>query len=574
MSEGLHCFNGLHAYAESWFEFSRPFLYNASMSPYDIIFVLPYPFSDHPSFPEGILKRALELDGFRVGVIERPFWQNKSSFAALGRPDLFFAVITGPVDSVVLNYTSLRKRRREDLYQFEGKAFFEGYPPSIKYKIRPDRAAVVFANQIKALYKEVPIVIGGVEASLRRYAHYDFQQEKIRRSILLDARADVLVAGMGEKQLVGIARMLQAGHPAQSLALPGTVRVAREFPAQGGFRELPSLDRILRDSSKLLEAGLIQERAGIEGKGTVQGQGDRYVIEEPAEAYGAFDLEHIYNQPYGRIHPGTRKISPALRMNLFSITSHRGCGGGCAFCAIGQQEGKRIISRSTESVLREIRTLTRHREWKGIVSDIGGASGDLYGNDCRKRHCDRISCLYPEECPRSFQGKAYLDLLRACRKAKGVRKVFVGSGLRYDRLLREPELLEEIMVHHSGRFLRIAPEHTEGPVLDLMRKPPFETLEAFVCLFQRINRSLKRRIELAPYLILGHPGETLRDVSAMKEKLRALGLKTTDAQIFTPTPGTLSTAMYAAGLSPSLSPIPVERGIKGLAERKDLLTRF
>ena len=534
--------------------------------------MLPYPFADHPSFPEGLLKRALEFQGFRVGVIDRPFWQDKASFDVLGRPELFFAVITGPVDSVVLNYTSMRKRRREDLYQFDGKAFFEGYPPSIKYKIRPDRATVVFANQIKALYKEVPIVIGGVEASLRRYAHYDFQQEKIRRSILLDARADVLVTGMGEKQLVGIAQRLRDGHPVQSLALPGTARVAREFPSQGGFRELPSLDQILSDSSKLLEAVLIQEKAGVEGMGTVQGQGDRYVIEEAAQEYRTFDLEHIFKQPYGRIHPGTKKLSPALRMNLFSITSHRGCGGGCAFCAIGQQEGKRIISRSTESILKEIRALTRHREWKGIVSDIGGASGDLYGNDCRKRRCDRVSCLYPEECPRSFHGKAYLDLLRACRKAEGVRKVFVGSGLRYDRLLREPELLEEIMVHHSGRFLRIAPEHTEGHVLELMRKPSFETLEAFVRLFQRINRSLKRRIELAPYLILGHPGETRRDVSAMKDKLRALGLGTTDVQVFTPTPGTLSTAMYVAGFSSAFHPVPVERRVKELAKRKALLT--
>lgn len=544
------------------------------MSPYDIIFVLPYPFADHPSFPEGLLKRALELEGFRVGVIEQPFWQDKASFGVLGRPELFFAVITGPVDSVVLNYTSLRKRRREDLYQFDGKAFFEGYPPSIKYKIRPDRAVVVFANRIKALFREVPIVIGGVEASLRRFAHYDFQQEKIRRSILLDARADILVTGMGEKQVVHIARMLRDGHLAQSLALPGTARIVKDLSTLDDFKELPSLDRILQDHTRLLEARHIQEIAGFEGKRIIQGQGDRYVVEEPALEYDVSDLEHIYNQPYTRTHPQTHLLTPALRMNLFSITSHRGCGGGCAFCAIGQHEGKRVISRSIDSLLKEIREFYGHREWKGIVSDIGGASADLYGNDCRKRGCDRVSCLYPEECPRSFHGKAYLDLLRACRKMKGIRKVFVGSGLRYDRLLKEPELLEEIMVHHSGRFLRIAPEHTEGPVLELMRKPPFETLEAFVRLFQRINRSLKRRIELAPYLVIGHPGETRRDVSTMKEKLRGLGLKATDVQVFTPTPGTLSTAMYVAECSSHFSPVPVERRVKELAARKDLLTRF
>lgn len=543
------------------------------MSRYDVIFVQPYPFADHPSFPEGILKKFLELEGFRVGVIERPFWQDKEAFGALGRPELFFAVISGPVDSVVLNYTSLRKRRREDLYQFQGKAFFDGYPPSIKYKIRPDRTVVVFANRIKELFRETPIVIGGVEASLRRFAHYDFQQDRIRRSILLDARADILVTGMGEKQLVRIARRFRDRHPPVSLLLPGTAGVTGETPDKDDYMELPSLEEILDDNSRLLEAQLKLEKARLQGKGIVQAQGNRFVVEQPPETYRTRDLDRIYGLPYRRVHPSAKDFSPALQMNLFSITSHRGCGGGCAFCAVEQQEGKHIVSRSRESVLREIRSFSGHESWKGIVTDIGGASADMYGIDCRSERCNRVSCLYPNACARIPDGKAFLDLLRASRKTRGVRKVFVGSGLRYDLLLKAPELLEEIMRHHSGRFLRIAPEHTEPHILELMRKPPFETLVAFLDLFRRINRSLKRRIEPAPYLILGHPGETRRDILSMKKKLEELGLRTTDVQVFTPTPGTLSTAMYVARHSPSFKPLSVERRIKALAERKDLLTR-
>ncbi|MFZ7111301.1 MAG: YgiQ family radical SAM protein [Desulfatiglandales bacterium] len=543
------------------------------MPSFDIIFVLPYLFSDHPSFPEGILRKALESEGFRVGVIDQPFWQDKEAFMVLGKPELFFAVISGPVDSVVLNYTSLRKRRREDLYQLRGKAYFEGYPPSIKYKIRPDRVVNVFANRIRECFRDAVVVIGGVEASLRRFAHYDFQQDRIRRSILLDSRADILVTGMGEKQLVQIAQALQEGQSVQSLRLAGTLKIGKEPPEEKEFSELPALEDILKENTRLLDAHLIVERAGIRGEGLFQRQGDQYVIEASPQAYEALDLDHIYNQPYSRSHLETREFSPALQMNLFSITSHRGCGGGCAFCAIGQQEGKRIISRSHESILREIRELAKHRAWKGIITDIGGASGDMYGNDCHRKFCERISCLFPKECPGSSGVKRYIDLLRASRKTRGVRKVLLGSGLRYDRLLNAPELLEEIMVHHTGGFLRIAPEHTEGHVLELMKKPSFETLESFVRLFQRINRSLKRRIALAPYLILGHPGETLRDVSAMKARLRALGLRRTDVQIFTPTPGTLSTAQYVAGCDDSRRTVPVERNIRELAKRKEMLIR-
>jgi uncharacterized radical SAM protein YgiQ len=542
------------------------------MSSFEVIFVLPYPFSDHPSFPEGVLRKALEIEGYRVGIIETPFWQDKESFASLGKPRLFFAVISGPVDSVVLNYTSSRKRRREDLYQFGGKAYFAGYPPSIKYKIRPDRTTMVFANRIKEAFNDVPIVIGGLEATLRCFAHYDFQQDKVRRSILLDSKADLLVTGMGEKQMVRIARALESRLPAVTLTLPGTASVTKERPEPSRFLGLPSFEAILEGKTKLMEAQLILESGLLEGKGIAQKHGDRYVVQQPAESYGHSDLDVLYDQPYSRMHLKGNDYSPALRMNLFSVTSHRGCGGGCSFCSIQVHQGKDVISRSVDSITNEIRSFTRHPQWKGYISDIGGATAEMYGNDCEAETCLKPSCLYPNECKLFSPGNRYLELLRECRKIQGVKKIFLGSGIRYDVLLRNPELLEEILLYHSGRFLRIAPEHTEDAVLKLMRKPPFKTLESFVRLFDSINRKLKRKIELAPYLIVGHPGEKRADVAEMKKKLKSLGLKSTDVQIFTPTPGTLSTAMYYAERDPSFKSIPVEKRISELMEGKKLLS--
>ncbi len=336
--------------------------------------------------------------------------------------------------------------------------------------------------------------------------------------------------------------------------------------------ELPSFEDILEDKTKLMEAHLVLERGLLEGKGVVQKHGDRYVIQQPAESYDFSDLDGIYDQPYSRMHLKGHDYSPALRMNLFSVTSHRGCGGGCSFCSIQVHQGKKVISRSVESITKEIRGLSKHPEWKGYISDIGGATAEMYGDDCETEPCLKPSCLYPNQCGVFSPGKRYLELLRECRKLPGVKKIFLGSGIRYDILLHNPELLEEILLHHSGRFLRIAPEHTEDPVLNLMRKPSFETLESFVRLFNSINRKLKRKIELAPYLIVGHPGEKRAHVVEMKKKLASLSMKTTDAQIFTPTPGTLSTAMYYAECDLSFKPIPVEKTISELMERKRLFT--
>ena len=542
------------------------------MHRFDVILVLPYPFSDHPSFPEGILKKALEAEDFSVGILETPFWQKPESFAILGKPRLFFAIVSGPVDSVVLNYTSSRKRRREDLYQFGGKAFFQDTPSSIAYKIRPDRTTLVFANRIRERFKDIPIIIGGLEASLRLFAHYDFQEDRIRRSILLDSRADLAVTGIGEKQIVSIARLLEKGVAAGEIDIPGTARIAPAPPPSKDFVKLPSLENIGEDPLKLMEAQLLHEKAMLKNKGLCQEQGGRWVIVQKAEAYSTPDLDHIYCQDYVRAHYSSRSPTPALQMNLFSVTSHRGCCGGCSFCSIAMHEGKQVVSRSQESILQEVEEMTRHAAWKGSISDIGGASAEMYGMDCTQNGCEKPSCLQPRLCRHLSPVTPFLGLLRECRKVRGVKKIFVGSGIRFDLFLQHPELLEEIMVHHAGRFLRIAPEHTEDEVLRLMRKPFFDVLEKFVRLFESINRGLRRRIQLAPYLIVGHPGETSKHVESMARKIGRLGLISKDVQIFTPTPGTLSTAMFYSGVSPTFKPTEVERDVKTLMRRKRLFT--
>ncbi|MFH1350535.1 MAG: YgiQ family radical SAM protein [Pseudomonadota bacterium] len=541
------------------------------MKPWDIIFVLPYPFTDHPSFPEGTLKRALEKTGFGVGVIETPFWQDPASFTVLGRPRRFFSIIPGPVDSMVLNYTALGKRRKEDRYQRTGQSFFKDTPKSVKYKIRPDRTVIVFANRIREAYQDVPIVIGGLEASSRCFAHYDFHQNRIRRSILLDTRADFLVAGMGEKQIVKIAQRIKNGIGPDEI-IPGTARVVRSQPSIEEYSVLPDSEDVKNTPDKLLESQLIMEKARMEGRGLTQKCGGRWVVQAPPEIYTTKDLDEIYESPFTRNHLNQGPVSPALQMNSFSITTHRGCGGGCSFCVIHTHEGRGVISRSMDSIQKEIKNLIGHPSWKGYLSDLGGASAEMYGNDCHNIiSCKRPSCLYPKRCRTFRPGRAYLDLLRHCRKIDGVKKNFLGSGIRFDIALENPILLEEIMRFHSGRYLRVAPEHTEDHVLQLMRKPGFEKFEAFVDLFNDINKKLSRKIDVAPYIILGHPGETLEDVRAMKKKLRSLNLKIKDVQIFTPTPGTLSTAMYWAEKNPSMGHLPVEKDPKRLETRKRLL---
>jgi uncharacterized radical SAM protein YgiQ len=489
----------------------------------------------------------------------------------LGPPNLFFAIIPGPVDSVVLNYTSTRKRRNEDLYQEKGLAFFPGYPRSIKYKIRPDQTIVVFANRIRQVFKDSPLVIGGIEASLRCFVHYDFQKDQLKRSILLDSRADLLVNGMGEKQMLAIAQHARAGDSLKTLNLPGTAKVTKDISNFHHYVLLPSWEDLREEPEKLMEAALKIESARMTHQGTLQPHAHQYVVVHPAETCTSRDLDTYYGFDYSRTHPDGGMHSPALEINLFSVTSHRGCGGGCAFCAISPHQGKQVISRSESSILEEIRRFNRHPRWKGIVSDIGGAGAELYGTDCTKQSCPKVSCLSKSPCKHFRAVGRLLELLREARRIKGVRKIFLGSGVRHDLMLQNPELLEEILTYHAGKFLRVAPEHSGQILLELMRKPGFHVFEEFVSLFNRLNRKMKRKIQPALYLIVGHPGETARDAANLARHLKKLKLHTLDVQVFTPTPGTLSTAMYYSGVSPDFKRIPVEKNVKELMRRKEMV---
>jgi radical SAM superfamily enzyme YgiQ (UPF0313 family) len=545
---------------------------------------LPAVYTDHPSFPEAILARTLLAGGFSVAIVQQPRWQGADAFAALPRPRLFFAIVPGPVDSVVLNYTSSRKRRREDLYQYDGKAYFDGLPESISSKIRPDRVITVFAARIRESFKDVPIIIGGLEGSLRRFTHWDFQQEKIRRSILLDTRADLLVTGMGEKQILAIAHALAAGQEARALVIPGTARVSASVPSDAVI--LPDAEDVLSDPALLLlqyqkeQEAIQQKRPAAQAYGAAGSKTKRFVVYEGPARYTVGEIDAVYTLPFTRTHdtsgcpapdairagsvaarygrrggkafPPANSITPALRMNLFSVTTHRGCVGGCAFCSINAHEGHAVLSRSHESIVEEIRRMQAHPAWRGIIGDLGAASAEMYGADCACKYsgkCVRTSCLTPEPCGcyAKREGHAWLELLRRVRTLPGVRKVMVASGVRYETLLHNPSLLEELLTHHTGRFLRVAPEHTEDHVLALMRKSPHETFVRFAELFRKIAAQLSRPVELACYIVVGHPGETAEDVINMRKKLTALGLmENLDVQIFTPTPGSLSTAYYCA----------------------------
>ncbi len=538
---------------------------------FDVIFLLAYPFSDHPSFPEGILKRYLELHGFSVGIIETPFWQKSESFAVLGKPNLFFAIIPGPVDSVVLNYTSTKKRRNEDLYQLNNEAFFSGYPPSIKYKKRPDLVSVVFANKIRETYKNTPVIIGGVEASQRTFSHFDFQREKIKRSILFDSRADILVNGMGEKQILEIANKINSGIEISDIEIDGTSKIVKDISKYKNAIILPEHPELEKKTEKLIQLEKSLAEAKNKNRIAVQKVDNRFVIKYPSIEYNKKDIDLIYGLDYTRTHPINKGYSHALNMNLFSITSHRGCGGGCSFCSISSHEGKKVISRSVESILKEINSLKNHPKWRGVISDVGGASAESYGTDC-KLVCSKASCMFPQKCTQLKSTKTYRELLKTVRGVSGIKNISIGSGLRYDLLLDNPQLLEDVMRYHTGKFLRVAPEHTEDSVLSLMRKPSWDVFLKFYKLFNSINKNLKRKIDLFPYLIVGFPGETEGDVFEMKKKLRSLKIKTTDAQIFTPTPGTIATALYVSKLSLDNKTITVEQNIKKIQRRKKIIT--
>ena len=512
---------------------------------FDIILVSGDPYADHPLSPVGVIARVLEAKGYKVGIIERPDWTSDRDFLQLGRPRLFFGVTSGSIDSCLANYTPLLRRREKDEYA----PYSSG---------KPDRAVIVYCNKIKQLFPGNPIVIGGIEASLRRFAHYDYWENRVRRSILLDSRADILVYGPGELQAIEIASRLAAGQ--DLIGIRGTAIISRELPP--GFEEVPSYEEVSSDPEKFLQA----QRLLANYKSLAQKHANRYVLQFPAPEYTPEVLDWIYGLPF------TRRIPPdypELEMGKFSIVTHRGCIGRCSFCSLSLHQGDRVVSRSEESILEEIRRLTRHPDFKGYIDDLGGPTANMYGMDCHR--CQQGFCLTCKKLDRSH--RRLINLLRRARQIPGVKKIFVRSGIRYDLALSSPEYVKELVEHHVSGLLKIAPEHVSPKVLRLMNKSEVP-VEEFRRLFLKLSGDRKQHLKY--YFMVAHPGTTMKEaeeLAAYIKKLEAEGEKPVEGvQIFTPTPMTRSTCMYYTGRDPETGqPVYVPRTFEEKKAQKRLL---
>ncbi len=513
----------------------------------DILFVTGDAYVDHPSFGVALLARFLESEGYRVGILAQPDWRDPEALRGMGRPRLFAAVSAGAMDSMVNHYTAARKIRRDDAYTPGGRA-----------GARPNRAVIAYTAAVKGAFKGLPVVIGGIEASLRRLAHYDFWSDKVRRSVLVDSKADLLLFGMAETAILEVARRAARGDsPGQMHDIPGTAYLSGT-PPEGAVR-LPSYEEVCGDPRAYGEAFRLasEEINPFCARPLAQAHGERaLVVNPPALPLGEAQLDRLYGLPFQkRPHPSYVEAIPAFEQIRTSITTHRGCFGGCAFCAITHHQGKLIQSRSEGSVLAEIDRMASRGDFKGTVSDVGGPTANMYGLDCgnpeARARCRKGGCLYPRPCPnlKASDSRA-VRLLRKIRRRAAVRHVFVASGVRYDLLEAQPQYFDDLLRHHVGGLLKVAPESTSDKVTAVMRKPGAEAFAGFLGAYRRRCNELGKRQGVVPYLMAGHPGCTLSDMVDVALFLRRHNLRVEQVQEFTPTPGTLSTCMYYTGVDP------------------------
>jgi uncharacterized radical SAM protein YgiQ len=529
---------------------------------FDIILVTGDAYVDHPSFGTALIGRVLWDAGFSVGIIAQPDIHSAEDFMALGTPRLFFGISSGNVDSMVNNYTPGLKRRSDDVYSPEG---------ILK---RPDRATIVYANRVHELFPETPIVIGGVEASLRRFAHYDYWQDRVRQSILADAPADLLVFGMGERQMVSIAEGLAAGIPVGDLRdIRGTaypMEIAewrRSSPV--GVVELPGFSDVSKDKTAYARAFTLhyREQDPVRGRPVAQAHPKTVLIQNPpAFPLTSGELDHVYELPFTRrSHPSYTQPVPALEPVQFSITSHRGCFGGCSFCALTHHQGRIVQSRSIDSVISEVVRITKMPEFRGTIHDVGGPTANMYGLSCElwgtrgacpDKHCNpacrNLRTSHREQC----------ELLSRIREIPGVKHVFIGSGIRYDLALADDAgYLGMICDHHISGHLKIAPEHITPHVTKTMNKPGRDVLDRFRTRFGALQQDRRSRQYLLPYFMSGHPGCSIADMITLAVYIRENNLYTEQVQDFTPTPMSVSSCMYYTGLDPfTMSPVHVPRG--------------
>ncbi len=520
----------------------------------DFVYVCGDAYVDHPSFGAAIITRILEAHGYRIGFIAQPDWKDDSSIQVFGRPRLGFLVSAGNMDSMVNHYTVSKKRRNQDAYT----------PGGVIGK-RPDYATIVYCNLIRKVYKKVPIIIGGIEASLRRLAHYDYWSNTLKHSILMDSQANILIYGMGEHSVVEIADALDSGLAVEDITyVRGTVYHAKNLDSVYDYEMLPSFDELKKDKKEYAASFYTQycNTDSITAKCLVESYGNNgYVVQNPPSApLTELEMDDVYELPYMRAyHPSYEKDGgvPALNEIKFSLTSNRGCFGGCSFCALTFHQGRVIQTRSHESLVNEAKEMTKDPDFKGYIHDVGGPTANFRHTACEKQKkygvCTNKQCLFPKPCQNlKVDHKDYLALLKKIRQIPGVKKVFVRSGIRFDYVMADSDdtFLRELCKYYISGQLRVAPEHISDAVLDKMGKPHNAVYEQFIKRYQKVNATVGKEQFVVPYLMSSHPGSTLKEAVELAEYLRDLGYMPEQVQDFYPTPSTISTCMYYTGVDP------------------------
>lgn len=512
----------------------------------DFVLVTGDAYVDHPSFGTAIISRVLERNGFNIAILSQPDYKSKDDFMRFGRPKYGFLVNGGNLDSMVNHYTVNKKRRSTDMYSPGGKS-----------GLRPDRAVIVYTNRIREAYGQIPVVLGGLEASLRRLAHYDYWSDKVRRSVLVDAKADFLCYGMGEKTMVEIAKSLKNKDFDSIKKLNGVVYQTKDIENLKDYTLLPSFEEVREDKKKYAKFALIShnEQNPYIGKTLVQHHIDRYIVQNPPSVpLNTRELDETYSLPYARTyHPMYEKDGgiPAITEVKFSIASQRGCYGGCNFCSLAYHQGRIVTSRSEKSILNEAEKIINEPDFKGYIHDVGGPTANFRFPACEKQMsvgaCKNRQCLFPDPCKNlRVNHEEYLEILRKLRSLKGVKKVFVRSGIRFDYLIADKDttFFKELVEHHVSGQLKVAPEHSSNKVLHYMGKPKIEVFEKFKDMFYKFTKEAGKEQYLVPYLISSHPGSTLEDAIELSQFLKKNKITPEQVQDFYPTPGTVSTAMY------------------------------
>jgi len=538
---------------EGYLPISKEDMIERGIEQFDFVYVIGDAYVDHPSFGPAIISRILESRGFSVGIISQPDWKDDASISIMGEPRLGFLVSGGNMDSMVNHYSVSKKRREIDSFT----------PGGIMGK-RPDYATVVYCNLIRRTYKKTPIIIGGIEASLRRLAHYDYWSNKLKRSILLDSGADLISYGMGERSIVEIAEALESGIDVKDITfIDGTVYKTKDKESIYDAIWLPEWDEIKANKRTFAESFYTQycNTDPFSGKRLVEGYGTNFVVQNPPQKpLSQTEMDVVYSLPYMRnYHPSYKEAGgvPAIREIKFSLVSNRGCFGGCSFCALTFHQGRIIQTRSHDSIVEEAKIITQDPEFKGYIHDVGGPTANFRAPACQKQlekgACPNKQCLFPTPCKNlEVDHKDYIELLRKLRELPKVKKVFIRSGIRFDYLMADKDktFLRELCEHHVSGQLKVAPEHISNAVLKRLGKPSVEVYNKFVQAYKDMNKKIGKEQYLVPYLMSSHPGSTLKEAIELAEYLRDLGYMPEQVQDFYPTPSTISTCMYYTGLDP------------------------